>query len=142
MKQKLPVIALLLFISLQSISQTNIEPKRISYNGLYHTISDSLNPFRFYLRFYPDGNVIGYTTAGNPRNLIPWFKKDHKSPSKGHYIIKKDSLVSFTLKSEEGVVLYEGILLSGNRLMLDVKSMINKYQGKEEYFFWQADDLK
>lgn len=111
------------------------------YDGYYHTISDSLNPFRFYLRFYEDGTVIGYTTAGNPRNLVPWFRKDHQSPSKGRYIMK-DSTLSFSLKSQEGIVRYQGRLLKENRLILDVKSMINDYEGKEEYHFWPVLNLK
>ncbi len=115
--------------------------KKVSYDGLYHTLSDTLNPFRFYLRFYDDGAVIGYTTAGNPQNLVPWFSKNHNSPSKGKYLIK-DSTVSFTLKSQEGLVQYDGIILPDNRLFLHVKSLINKYEGKEEYFFWPVANLK
>ncbi|HEX7844624.1 MAG TPA: hypothetical protein VF476_02420 [Chitinophagaceae bacterium] len=142
MKLKLTVFTGLLFLSFHGLSQTGATPGKINYNGFYHTQSDSLNPFRFYLRFYEDGTVIGYTTAGNPQNLVPWFKKEHKSPSKGRYQIKSDSLLSFSLKSEEGIVMYEGVLLPGNRLFLDVKSLINKYAGKEEYFFWPVENLK
>ncbi len=115
--------------------------RKVSYDGLYHTLSDTLDPFRFYLRFYPDGTVIGYTTAGNPQNLVRWFSKDHKAPSKGKYSLK-DSTIHFTLKSEEGTVIYDGSILSDNRLWLTVSSQINKYEGKEEYFFWQVDKLK
>ena len=142
MKLKLPLVAILLFLCFQGFSQTSVSSRSIVYNGFYHTLSDSLNPFRFYLRFYEDGTVIGYTTAGNPQNLVPWFKKEHKSPSKGHYTIKADSLLIFSLKSEEGIVIYQGMLLPGNRLSLDVKSQINKYEGREEYFFWPVANLK
>jgi hypothetical protein len=136
MRTKATSLFLLLFFSLTLIAQ-----KKLSYDGYYHTLSDSLNPFRFYLRFYEDGTVIGYTTAGNPKNLVPWFRKDHASPSKGRYTVK-DSLVSFSLNSQEGLVKYEGRLLRDNRLYLDVKSLINKYEGKEEYFFWPVANLK
>ncbi len=113
----------------------------LQYNGFYHTLSDSLNPFRFYLRFYEDGSVIGYTTAGNPKNLVPWFKKDHPSPSKGKYSIKEGTL-HFSLKSDEGIVEYNGQLKADNRLSLSVKSLINKYESSEEYFFMKIDNLK
>lgn len=142
MKRKLPVIACLLFLSFRGISQNSAPSEKINYKGLYHTLSDSLNPFRFYLRFYEDGTVIGYTTAGNPKNLVPWFSKEHKSPSKGKYTLKADSLLHFSLKSEEGLVLYEGVIRNGNTLVMEVKSLINKYEGREEYFFWPVENLK
>jgi len=147
MKLKFLLLPNFLLGALASISQTSAdpvraEPARIHYNGLYHTLSDSLDPFRFYLRFYEDGTVIGYTTAGNPKNLVPWFSRDHKSPSKGRYTIYKDNQISFSLKSEEGIVQYNGVLLEDNRLFLDVKSKINTYEAKEEYFFWPVENLK
>ncbi|HEV8283724.1 MAG TPA: hypothetical protein VGQ09_05415 [Chitinophagaceae bacterium] len=140
MRPKLLLFFILFFPSLAGISQTSIKDK-ISYDGYYRTLPDTLNPFSYYLRFYPDGTVIGYSTAGNPNNLVSWFKKDHKSPSKGQYVLK-DSTISFSLKSEEGTVLYDGIFLPDNRIFFSVKSLINKYQGKEEYFFLKMDGLK
>ncbi|MBA2499305.1 MAG: hypothetical protein H0V30_06220 [Chitinophagaceae bacterium] len=128
----------LLILVFNCDAQTKLKP---SYNGLYHTLSDTLNPFRFYLRFYPEGDVIGYTTAGNPQNLVKWFSKDHKSPTKGQYVIE-DTVLSFTLKSKEGLVNYEGVILPDNRLFLHIKSLINKYEGKETYFFWPVAELK
>jgi hypothetical protein len=136
MRPKATTFFLFLFFSIVLHAQTKLD-----YDGYYHTISDSLNPFRFYLRFYEDGTVIGYTTAGNPKNLVSWFRKDHQSPSKGRYIMR-DSTLSFTLKSQEGIVRYQGRLLKDNRLFLDVKSMINNYEGKEEYYFWPVPNLK
>jgi len=115
--------------------------QKIKYDGLYHTVSDSLNPFRFYLRFYNDNTVIGYTTAGKPEKLVSWFSKNHSSPSKGNYVIS-DSTIMFSLKSAEGIVEYKGTITSDNRLKLEVKSHINKYEGKEEYFFWPVSNLR
>ncbi len=143
MKRKLLMISIsaLLFVSFRTSAQTVQGKAKINFDGLYHTLSDTLNPFRFYLRFYADGTVIGYTTAGNPERLIQWFSKDHKAPSKGKYALK-DTIISFSLNSEEGEVQYEGSILPDSRLWLNVKSLINKYTGKEEYFFWKVDGLK
>ncbi len=135
------ITCIIFLLIIFSAGKSPAQSARINFDGYYATLADSLNPFRYYLRFYPDGNVIGYSTAGNPRNLIPWFKKDHPSPSKGHYDIK-DSLVNFSLKAQEGNVVYEGSILSGNRLYFSVKSQINKYAGMEEYFFMKVDGLK
>ncbi|MBC7889100.1 MAG: hypothetical protein H7Z13_14590 [Ferruginibacter sp.] len=131
---------LLLVFVLLSFLAAGAQPK-LSFDGYYATLPDSSNPFRYYLRFYPDGAVIGYSTAGNPNNLIPWFKKDHKAPSKGNYVLK-DSTISFSLQAEEGKILYEGSVYPGNRLFFTVKSLINKYEGKEEYFFMKMEGLK
>lgn len=136
----MPLKILFSFLMLAVVTTVKAQTK-LSYNGYYTTLPDTLNPFRYYLRFYPDGNVIGYSTAGDPKNLVAWFNKDHKSPSKGQYTLK-DSTLSFVLKSEEGNVLYEGRLIQNNHLYFTVKSLINKYEGKEEYFFMQMAGLK
>lgn len=136
MKNKLIILSLLLFFVHTATAQN-----KIMYNGLYHTMSDSLNPFRFYLRFYADSTVIGYGTGGNPQNLLKWFSKDHASAAKGKYVLN-NAEISFALKSDEGIVNHQGVLLPGNKLLLTVKSLINKFEAKEEYIFWQLDKLK
>ncbi|HVE61949.1 MAG TPA: hypothetical protein VNA26_09020 [Chitinophagaceae bacterium] len=136
MKTKLLIATLLLVFSFVATAQ-----KKLNFDGYYRTLSDSLNPFSFYLRFYPDGTVIGTSTAANANNLIPWFKKDHQEVSKGSYNLR-DSTIKFSLTAKEGLVQYEGILIPGNRLWLHVKSLINNYEGKEEYFFLKMNGLK
>jgi hypothetical protein len=140
MRPKFLLFLILLFPFLTVAAQTSTDHK-ISYDGYYRTLPDTLNPFSYYLRFYADGTVIGYSTAGNPNNLVTCFKKEHKSPSKGQYVLN-DSTISFSLKSEEGIVTYDGIFLPDNRMFFSVKSLINKYQGKEEYFFLKMEGLK
>ncbi len=136
MKPKLLLATLFLFVAF-SLSAQN----KLSYDGYYRTLPDTLNPFSFFLRFYPDGAVIGTSTAGNPNNLKPWFKKDHNRVSKGTYTLV-DSTLKFLLNAEEGVVQYEGKMLKGDRLWLLVKSLINKYEAKEEYFFLKMEGIK
>lgn len=136
MKPKLLIILLLFAFPLLTAAQ-----KKISFDGYYRTLPDTLNPFSFYLRFYPDSTVIGTSTAGNPNNLVRWFNKGHDHVSKGSYVLK-DSTISFSLKADEGVVQYTGVLLPQSRLWLKVKSMINKYEAKEEYFFLKMEGLK
>lgn len=111
-----------------------------NYNGYYHTV-DSFSAFRYYLRFYPDGTVIGVNTAGKPDNLVPWFKKENKTPYKGKYSLE-DNKIKFEMISEQGAVSYEGNIEEDNRIVLTVKSQINKYVGKEEYFFLKIENIK
>lgn len=134
-------VLLLLAIAGKAGAQTSTAKRNLQFDGYYHTLSDTLNPFRFYLRFYPDGTVIGISTAGNPKNLVHWFKKDHQNVSKGFYNIK-DTTINFLMKSPEGEVQYNGVMLKDDRLFLQVRSLINKYEGREEYFFMRMDGLK
>jgi hypothetical protein len=135
---KILITILLILISLFVAAQ-----KEMSYDGYYVSIPDSnsISMFKYYLRFYPDGTVIGVTTAGKPANLIPWFKKENKTPSRGKFTLT-DSIVRFSMTSEQGDVNYDGKLTVDNKLVLTVKSLINKYQGKEEYGFLKMEAIK
>ena len=124
-----------------SRSNANAQDK-LNFDGYYVSISDSnsMSIFKYYLRFYPDGTVIGVTTAGKPANLIPWFKKENNTPSKGQYTLT-ESTIKFSMSSEQGEVNYQGTLTPDNKLVLLVKSLINKYEGKEEYEFMKMDAI-
>jgi hypothetical protein len=134
-------ISITIFLLLVSFSMA--AQKDVSYDGYYVSIPDStsISMFKYYLRFYPDGTVIGVTTAGKPANLIPWFKKENKTPYKGKYTVN-DSTIKFSMTSEQGEVTYEGKLTADNKLVLVVKSLINKYEGKEEYGFLKMDAIE
>ena len=137
MRMKISITFFLIFISLFVAAQ-----KELDYDGYYVSIPDSnaMSMFKYYLRFYPDGTVIGVTTAGKPSNLIPWFKKENKTPSKGRYMLA-DSIIKFSMTSEQGDVNYEGKLTVDNKLVLRVKSLINKYEGREEYGFLKMEAI-
>lgn len=136
MMKKFLAIGIVLFFGLSADAQL-----KISYEGYYITQPDTISPFKYYLRFYPDGSVITVTTAGKPENLTRWFTKDYKDVARGKYEFKDSSIVFF-IKTDKGEVNYEGILTAENKLKLTVKSLINKYEGKEEYYFLKMDGLK
>jgi len=135
---KISITFFLIFISLFVAAQ-----KELGYDGYYVSIPDSnaMSIFKYYLRFYPDGTVIGVNTAGKPANLLPWFKKENKTPYKGKYMLT-DSTIKFSMTSEQGEVNYDGKLTAENKLVLIVKSLINKYEGKEEYGFMKMETIK
>ena|SRR5437016_8032451 len=137
MPMKIFIATILIFISMNVAGQ-----KELSYDGYYVSIPDSnsISMFKYYLRFYPDGTVIGVTTAGKPANLVPWFKKENKTPYRGRYTVS-DSTIKFSMTSEQGDVTYEGKLTADNKLMLIVRSLINKYDGKEEYSFMKLEAI-
>ena len=138
MRMKISIAIFLVLFSMSSNAQ-----KEMSYDGYYVSIPDStsMSMFKYYLRFYPDGTVIGVTTAGKPVNLIPWFKKENKTPSKGAFTLT-DSTIKFSMTSEQGEVNYDGKITGDNKLVLKVKSLINKYEGKEEYAFMKMEVIK
>jgi len=135
---KISTTTFLILFSLFSSAQ-----KELSYDGYYVSVPDSnsISMFKYYLRFYPDGTVIGVTTAGKPANLIPWFKKENNTPSKGKYTLT-ESTIKFSMTSEQGEVNYEGEVSADNKLVLTVKSLINKYEGKEQYGFMKMEAIK
>jgi len=137
MSMKFSITNLFILVSVFCAAQ-----KEMSYDGYYVSIPDSnsVSMFKYYLRFYSDGTVIGVTTAGKPSNLVPWFKKENNTPSKGKYTLT-DSTIKFSMTSEQGEVNYQGTLTPGNKLVLLVKSLINKYEGKEEYGFMKMDAI-
>src|SRR5436190_4974782 len=138
MRMKISIAIFLVLFSMSSKAQ-----KEMSYDGYYVSIPDStsMSMFKYYLRFYPDGTVIGVTTAGKPVNLITWFKKEDKTPSKGAFTFT-DSTIKFSMPSEQGEVNYDGKITGDNKLVLKVKSLINKYEGKEEYAFMKMEAIK
>jgi len=138
MRQKSSIVVLLILSSLFCAAQ-----KKMSFDGYYVSIPDSnsMTMFKYYLRFYPDGTVIGVTTAGKPANLLPWFKKENKTPSKGTYVLK-DSTIKFSMTSDQGDVTYDGKLTADNKMVLLVRSLINKYEAEEEYEFLKMEALK
>ena len=138
MRQKSSIVVLLILSSLFCAAQ-----KKMSFDGYYVSIPDSnsMTMFKYYLRFYPDGTVIGVTTAGKPANLLPWFKKENKTPSKGTYVLK-DSTIKFSMTSDQGDVTYNGKLTADNKMVLLVRSLINKYEAEEEYEFLKMEALK
>src|SRR5438045_1057873 len=138
MRMKISITIFLFLVSLFCAAQMEM-----SYGGYYVSVPDSnsMSMFKYYLRFYPDGTVIGVTTAGKPANLVPWFKRENKTPYKGKYSLT-DTTIKFSMTSEQGDVTYEGKLTADNKLMLIVRSLINKYEGKEEYGFMKMEVIK
>src|SRR5258708_5823801 len=101
MRIKISITIFLIVISLFSAAQ-----KEMKYDGYYVSMPDSnsISMFKYYLRFYPDGTVIGVNTAGKPDNLIPWFKKENK-----HVLNVKNIINKYEAKEEYGFMKMEKI---------------------------------
>lgn len=138
LRLKIPVV---FFLPLLFCTEVKAQLK-MSYDGYYiYDQPDKNNQFKYYLRFYPDGTVITVTTAGKPENLVRWFTKDYKDVAKGKFELD-DSTITFFIRTDKGEINYSGTLSPENRMLLTVKSAINKYEGKEEYYFLKMEGLK
>jgi hypothetical protein len=101
-------------------------------SSLWRTIEPSRNniiTYHHYLRFYPDGTVIGVSTTASPNELRRWFRFSYEN--RGKYSIS-GSEVQFSLASPGGQVDYEGTI-NGSQLILNFFSHINGNRDKEIY---------
>lgn len=57
----------------------------IRFDGLYSHPECERYDSIYYLRFYPDGDVIYVSSSGSPHDLKNWFNKDHGTVSKGSF---------------------------------------------------------
>jgi hypothetical protein len=83
-------------------------------------VDDGVRFYR-YLRFYPDGTVIGVTSSGTPTDLKRWFNKPYESTGTYSFV---GSRIKFSLTSPSGTVDYDGRIVR-QVLTLHVHSHIN-----------------
>jgi hypothetical protein len=123
------------------IAQTiNATPASIQYDGVYQMsqVKDGVLFYK-YLRFYPDGLVIGVSSVGKPDAIQKWFSSERPGVAKGKYAIKTDH-ITFSLKSAAGLVDFHGMLV-GDKIDLYAYSHINQSGRNEVYSFvrWSAE---
>ena len=102
----------------------------IRFDGLYLSKS---NTYDDYLRFFPDGVVVGATTNGTSAQVANWLTRDHQYSGKGKYRIKGNE-ITFSLRSPYGVVDYDGTITKDG-LVFATHSHINGHRGKRTYSF-------
>jgi hypothetical protein len=112
-----------------NISSCKTEPS-VKVDGVYQH-KEGGNAY--YLRFFPDGEVISVTSTGTPKEIAKWFNKSSDAVSKGQYTISGPH-IKFSSADADGTVDYEGEI-KGDELLLKTYSHINGYRGSEEYKF-------
>jgi WD40 repeat protein len=107
----------------------------LRFDGLYQ----SKNAKYDWLRFYDDGTFIDATTAGGtPEQVAKWFDRKNESMTRGKYTIN-GAKVAFTIVTPRGNIEYEGVL-TGERILLNYKSLITGNKGEEEYHFVKPEE--
>jgi len=91
-------------------------------------VDDGVRFYR-YLRFYPDGTVIGVTSSGTPTDLKRWFNKPYENTGTYSFV---GSRIKFSLTSPSGTVDYDGRIVR-QVLTLHVHSHINGYRSLLKY---------
>lgn len=148
---KNPIVNCILFllVSCSSFSQSN-KDSLIFFEGLYETVCEYDKDYndtigdQYYLRFYPNGKVIGVGTdcSGSVEDLKSWLYIDNTNSSnmgKGDYTIKKRK-IKFTLYEEFVTLHYKGKVLKDGSLQLKWKNLNGT--GHEVYKFIPIEELK
>jgi hypothetical protein len=103
----------------------------VRYDGVYRSErGDSYH----YIKFYPDDTVISVTSTGEPNEMTEWFSKPYDDS--GIYKIKKKK-ISFNSTSSYGTVLYRGKIVSEDKMILKIESLINGYKTEETFCFFK-----
>ncbi len=103
----------------------------VRYDGVYRSERDDAY---HYVKFYPGDTVISVTSTGEPNEIAEWFNKPYYD--NGIYKIKKNK-ISFNSTSSYGTVLYRGKIISEDKMILKIESLINGYKTKETFIFFK-----
>jgi hypothetical protein len=87
------------------------------------------NGYNAYLRFYPDGTVIGVNSRQSPAETDSWLERPFECS--GRYSINGSSL-KFSLTDPSCTVDYSGVI-KGSSLKLNWVSHINNRRGEDYY---------
>jgi hypothetical protein len=111
--------------------------EHVRFDGLYATskFQDGVR-YSKYLKFLPDGVVMGVSTVGEPKDIQEWFNPKNENVGRGRYRLN-GSRIWFSLTSKAGVVDYVGEVIGGD-LQLFSHSQINQNEGEETYSFVEA----
>src|SRR5690606_20822825 len=118
-----------------SILGQSIENNLIRFDGLYQTVCDYEDEDddegeMSFLRFYPNGKVIGVGTEcdATASDLKDWFNPEKEYVSVGNYVIKGRKLI-FHTTSRVGRVNYKGRIKRNGSVKIKFKSLITGYNG-------------
>jgi hypothetical protein len=110
----------------------------LRYDGVYRSSvahGGGASAYWYYLRFYPDGEVIAASSGDQPEELGKWFNKDYAGAGLGRgKVAIKGSRVSFSSTTTAGVVDYTGELRNGT-LHFDTVSHINGHHDGDDFVF-------
>src|SRR5437763_10652360 len=95
-------------------------PGTLRYHGLYASADSAGTPkSTHYLRFYPDGTVVGATSTGSPSDVARWLNRKKASHSGKYHL--RCSAISFSVAGFEFSADYSGTI-SPTELVLRIHS--------------------
>lgn len=108
---------------------------RLRFDGVYRSerVDAPSGAYWYYLRFYPDGDMVEVSSSGTPADLRRWFSRSNDSLPHGRYVVDGSS-IAFSTNSAEGVVEYAGDVLN-RALFLRSESHINGFRAERTYRF-------
>jgi hypothetical protein len=100
----------------------------LRYDGVYYCVQVG---YRQFLKFFPDGTVIGVSASGTAEQVSRWIDT---TDNKGRYKTV-GARVTFSLTSPQGVVDYSGDIFEAS-LVVDSHSHINGHcSRRQDYSF-------
>jgi len=122
----------------------------VNFNGVYQTKcklgKGQTTKTRYYLRFYPDGKIIGVSTECDAEaiGLKNWFFFENKKIEYldiGSYkIVGKN--IEFLVTNPIATIKYNGIIKKDRTLKLKAENQINGSIIYETFDFLEVDNLK
>ena len=108
---------------------------RLHFDGLYCWEEHWL---KYYLRFFPDGTLVSEATSRFPEDMAERLPYGDERMVRGRWQYDGGQ-IRFNTTSLPGSVSYQGQVLEGGHLLLDVHSFINGKRFRRQYRFWSFD---
>ncbi len=127
MKKWLYALAFLL-LAASAGAVAGADEAQLRYDGVYQSVNQypaGNVSYRYYLRFYPDGEVYDASADTPAETVYTWLVKDTPATGIGHGRYKlAGKRVAFSITTGGGVLDYAGEMV-GNRIHFEVLSHIN-----------------
>lgn len=131
--------ALVLLLAATGVAFAGADAAPLRFDGVYQSVSQypaGNASYRYYLRFYPDGEVYDASAVDTPPDIAySWLVKNSAAFGIGHGRFKvAGKRVAFSITTSSGVVDYAGEM-AGNRIHFEVVSHINGRRASVDYEF-------
>ncbi len=136
-------VVLMLAVSLLLAAGCSTAPAaggaQLRYDGVYRSTDahGTIDPYRNYLRFFPDGQVMVASISGAPESefVYRWLSPDNQNHGmgRGRFKVNGNRMI-FSDTQPTGMVDYD-VELRGDALYFGSASHSNRYRGSVEYVF-------
>ncbi|MBF9254393.1 hypothetical protein I2I11_13895 [Pontibacter sp. 172403-2] len=119
--------------------KSNETEKVVITDGVYITDfpMHGLENLKHYLKFNNDSTVFSLSSPFGLDSARKVLMSTSRNVGRGTFTLVDDSL-KFQTRTQSGVVLYKGIIKHNEKLILNIKSLINGHEFHKKEFIFQA----